>query len=275
MNQEMNRHQIQHIIKRHSRNLKKHFKNVNQDFAEEEIHQLRVEYKKLRAFLRLLCWQANRREKEFLPRRLKRCYAIAGAIRDLQLQQKRLPLLNGTSNNQPGSYMHQVKEQINILKPTLNKLLRKKTINKIEKKIGAIIPEDIGSKKLMYYFEDILQSITSLVKQDTMSDQDVHKVRKLLKDFFYNRKAIAKSGELVFDSKEFIYGDLDQLLEEIGRYIDKCRSIDLLKPPFTGELNSENKQVLSRVRAQLLQEKSNLKNTLEQKLIHQLHQPQL
>ena len=89
----MNRRQIKDIINRHYRNLIKYFRKVKKHFDDEAIHQLREEYKKLRAFLRLLSWQREGKETAKISGRLKRCYTIAGSIRDLQLQQQRIKSL--------------------------------------------------------------------------------------------------------------------------------------------------------------------------------------
>ena len=50
----MNQEQIKHITNNHYRKLKKHIKTVAEDFDVEAIHQFRVAYKKLWAFLRMI-----------------------------------------------------------------------------------------------------------------------------------------------------------------------------------------------------------------------------
>ncbi len=53
----MNQEQIKHITNNHYRKLKKQIKKVAETFDVEAIHQFRVEYKKLRAFLRMISQQ--------------------------------------------------------------------------------------------------------------------------------------------------------------------------------------------------------------------------
>ena len=86
----MNQEQIKHIINNHYRKLKKHIKKVSEDFDVEAIHQFRVEYKKLWAFLRMISQQQETAGEINVSKKLKKGYNISGSIRDLQLQQQRI-----------------------------------------------------------------------------------------------------------------------------------------------------------------------------------------
>ena len=86
----MNQEQIKHITNNHYRKLKKQTKTVAEEFDMEAIHQFRVEYKKLRAFLRIISLQHETAGEIKFPKKLKRGYNIIGSVRDLQLQQQRI-----------------------------------------------------------------------------------------------------------------------------------------------------------------------------------------
>ena len=86
----MNQEQIKHITNNHYRKLKKHIKKVSEDFNLEAIHQFRVEYKKLRAFLRMILQDHVTAGEIKISKKLKKGYNISGSIRDLQLQQQRI-----------------------------------------------------------------------------------------------------------------------------------------------------------------------------------------
>jgi CHAD domain-containing protein len=72
-------------IQRHYRRVKTLGKTVAETWAEEDIHQFRVEVKKLRAFLRL-AGSTHTGIKPRLPRRLHTFYSMVGIVRCLQLQ---------------------------------------------------------------------------------------------------------------------------------------------------------------------------------------------
>ena len=59
-------------------------------FTEHAIHLFRIDFKKLRAFVRLLRAASPRAEQLKIPHRFKKMYSIAGNIRDVQLTTKLL-----------------------------------------------------------------------------------------------------------------------------------------------------------------------------------------
>lgn len=67
------------------------------------------------------------------------------------------------------------------------------------------------------YFEKISQSVSSILNQESISDKDEHKVRKLLKDLSYHHKEIEKLDDNGFALSEYYPNDedFDQLLEEL------------------------------------------------------------
>ncbi len=270
----MNHHQIKNITHRHYRNLKKHFKKVKKRFDDEAIHQLRVEYKKLRAFFRLISGVNGRKETARISGKLKRCYAVAGSIRDLQLQQQRILDISKQEPKKPWGYIDLLQEHINKLKPSLGKLLAKKIIEKKKKKIDAIILPEFQPGDFKNYTEKIWASIFHIVEQGNINDGDIHKVRKLLKDLLYNLKELARIEERVI-ALNGIAGKnekyFDQLLEEIGNYQDTFNAIELLKPKWIYKLNTQNQESLIRIKELLIEDKSKIKRSLEQSLRSDLH----
>ncbi len=265
----MHHHHIKNITNRHYLNLKKHFKKVKKRFDDEAIHQLRVEYKKLRAFLRLISGVNGRKETAKISGKLKQCYAVAGSIRDLQLQQQRILDISKQEPKKPWGYIDLLQQHINRLKPDLEKLLVKKVIEKKKKKIDTIIPPALQLSDFKNYTEKIRASIFHIVEQENINDEDIHKVRKLLKDLFYNLKELARIEEGVIAlngiaGKNEMY--FDQLLEEIGNYQDTFNAIELLKPKWIYKLNTQNQESLLRIKELFMEDKSKLKRTLEQRL---------
>ena len=86
----MNKLSPRHIVKNYYRKLKKELGKVPRSFDTETIHQFRVEYKKLRAFLRMLSVQPVKEKKLKISKKIKTYYRLCGLLRDLQLQQKRI-----------------------------------------------------------------------------------------------------------------------------------------------------------------------------------------
>src|SRR5882757_10385737 len=76
------------------------------------IHSLRVDVKKLRAFCRLLSLEKEEEHALKLPRRLKKMYARAGIVRNLQLQIKNVEDYSRQQNIHPGSLLATLKHRL-------------------------------------------------------------------------------------------------------------------------------------------------------------------
>ena len=140
----MDKSDPKNIITKHYRSLHKLITIVNKDFETESIHKLRVEYKKLRAFLRMLSTENASQKKIKIPRKLKKAYAIAGSIRDLQLQHKTILAFAGKEKKRIKSYLNLLEHQVRILQPQFRDIPVKKAISKWIKKTGASSLEKIS-----------------------------------------------------------------------------------------------------------------------------------
>ncbi len=264
---------IKNIIKKRYRKLRKQFRKAKKHFDDEAIHQLRVEYKKLRAFLRLIFSESEIKDGAKITGKLKKCYALAGSVRDLQLQQKRILETTRLEPKKPWDYIHLLQEKINELKPLLKRILLKKTVAKSKKKISVIIPSEFPISDFKYYIEKILATIFRIIEQEAIGDPDIHRIRKLLKDLFYNLKEAACVDEEILSLNGIARNNdqyPDQVLEELGSYLDKCNAIDFLQPQWILQLSSYNQELLTRIKERLINDKIKIKRSLERRLKNEL-----
>ena len=108
----MNQEQIKHITNNHYRKLNKYIKKISEHFNEEAIHQFRVEYKKLRAFFRMISQQHDTAGEIKISKKLKKGYNISGSIRDLQLQQQRIISATKQELKKPKAYLTLLQKEI-------------------------------------------------------------------------------------------------------------------------------------------------------------------
>ena len=142
----MNQEQIKHITNTHYRKLKKQIKKVAETFDVEAIHQFRVEYKKLRAFLRMISQQHEEAGEIKISKKLKTAYNISGSIRDLQLQQLRILEATKTNLKKPQEYLSILQKEIDKLKPEFTEIFPEDPVNESKKKTDAAIPEEFSLK---------------------------------------------------------------------------------------------------------------------------------
>jgi CHAD domain-containing protein len=76
----------------------------------EAIHQLRVGYKKLRAFLRLVKLSSSAEKGFVIPSTLRAIYVCAGRVRDLQIYFYKISSFYNKSDSYPRLVLHQIAE---------------------------------------------------------------------------------------------------------------------------------------------------------------------
>jgi len=265
----MNREQIKHIANTQYRKIKKHIKKIAVDFDMETIHQFRVEYKKLRAFLRMLAVPDATAGKITVSKKLKKAYTIAGSIRDLQLQQLRITETTKREQKKPQAYLTLLQREMDSLKPELAEIFLENPVNESKKKTDAAMPDEFPLDGFRNFVQQKWAAVHAIILAGHFSDDNVHLVRKNLKDLFYNLKLYTGVEHEILsisilkgkDEKYF-----DQFSEELGSFQDKCTAIALLRSYWLVSLNTYNRELLERVKRNWIKDKLSLKQLLVKKL---------
>ena len=270
----MDKSDPKNIIKKHYRKLIKLITIVNKHFKTESIHELRVEYKKLRAFLRMISEEKDAEQKIKIPGKLKKAYHIAGSIRDLQLQCKSILAITEEETKKPKSYLKLIEQQIKKLKPEFSDIPLKKTIKKSIKKTGELTVEKINIIQSGKFINNNCTAIMAIITSRNFDDVNMHAIRKHLKDIFYTMQELEDiNNETEFNTRAIAKEEIeyfDQLLEEIGNFQDKCTSIALLDDNWLYSLNSANRQILKGIKETFIADKYTIKNDLINKLQHEI-----
>lgn len=180
---------------------------VAPQYAEETIHKLRTDTKKLRALLRL------HDHPGVLPRSFKALYQAAGTLRDIQVQQHTRPPL-------PAGYNHYLAHQLAIakkewLEPDHQKILRKATEKMQRYKVAPMTTH--GPER---YFSATIAHIASLAASDA-DDDALHTIRKHLKDLLYIAQWCRKHWPKAFARlKAYPIAGLKKISEQAGAYND-------------------------------------------------------
>ncbi|MEP7375720.1 MAG: CHAD domain-containing protein [Chitinophagaceae bacterium] len=265
----MDKYQIKHITNNLYRKLKKHVKNVAEDFDVEAIHQFRVEYKKLRAFLRMLSQQEEEAGEINISKTLKKAYTISGSVRDLQLQQPRMEEATRQEQKKPQAYFILLQKEIEKLKPELSEILSDNPVNGSKKKTDAAIPNEFSLDSFKNFVQQKWAAVYAIIRSGHFSDDNVHEIRKNLKDLFYNVKPY-KGTEYEILSVSILKGKdekyFTRLLEELGSFQDRCVAIALLKSYWIVSLNTYNRELLDRVKKMWLKDKLRMKQLLVKKM---------
>lgn len=224
----MERQGITIIISNLIKTLQRSGKKAGADFDMKSIHQFRVTYKRLRAFLRMPGDGTLLNRKIKMSRKIKAAYMAAGRIRDLQLHQEHITGTAEKSNRIPPVKLY-ADETIKA-KRLFAKTYTEINFSKAKNEIVASIPGKFSPASFKLFIRKKWEAVKTIVVSENFSDTNLHRVRKNLKDLFYNLELFKGSEykimcRLACKNKRISY--FKKLLKELGNFQDKCVAIGL------------------------------------------------
>jgi len=203
---------------------------------QEDLHQFRVQVKKLRAFLILSDSAAPAQNliKHFQP--VKKIFKEAGVIRNAYIN---LELAKAYQINNAAFERSQQQEQTKATKKFNSKYGKnvvkiKRTYKKLKKEIKPINEEPIN-----LFYQNQLQEISATLGEQKFNEQ-LHDCRKQLKILIFNYKLIQPELHIGFN-KDY----LDQVQTAIGDWHD----LVLAKALFSGNA-AQHKKLIANLKMQ-------------------------
>ena len=228
---------------------------------KEAVHDWRVDYKKLRAMIRLAGEQT---EKIELPLSLKDVYTLAGHIRDRQMQWERMHQWFGSEQLFPPSYTQLLEKEIAFYIDQLQPLTTNDVILSISQhKIKSALPGGLSKKIILSFLQNQLYEVRNILWLTYKKDDYLHSCRKHLKDVQY---IIGALGMEVIEKVE-IKGlppmeQLELAAQALGNFNDQCVTMAFLSSSYLNRLPGEEKIILAAYKSKLQKEKSSSKNKL-------------
>jgi len=265
----MHRGQVHHISKRRYKKLQEQCKKVVKHCTIENIHQFRVEYKKMRSFLRMISHNKKAGKEIKIPEKIKKAYRVSGAIRDLQLQRGRITNAVKGVHEKPRAYLTLLQKKINDLKPALCEILLTKSITENRKKTDAADLRKLSLTDFKLFAQKKWEIIYSIIATGHFIDDNLHSIRKHLKDLFYNLK-LYKGIEYEKLLSSAVRGKdepyFHQLISELGNFQDNCTALTLLQLYPQKDPNKYNRQITGYLKKIWQKEKAGRKRLLVQQL---------
>lgn len=266
----LNQQEIEHIIHRYFKKFKKLFNKIEKHFDADDIHEFRVEFKKLRAFLRLLGLEIADAENLDMPRNLKEIYTVNGKIRELQLQILRIDDIVNAKEKLP-NYRNILKKEIKKLKRELKFWLKHEQVSEMEEKINVHLPESLKAATIKNFSSFKFSNIMALFTGKFIADESLHRIRKNIKDILYVYKIfeeyrIVNMEELFGDKLKFDHAAL--VAEELGKFNDLCIALTLLRPEWLSSVKETEKMQLEKISRHWMEEKEILKQQLVEIIVH-------
>jgi len=191
---------------------------------EDCIHDIRVAFKKFRAFVRLQKIAGGDKDLH-IPRNLKKFYKRAGSLRDRQLYFKSLDHQADGKIFKTTSLKY-LAEEIRIRQRIINRHLDRISFEMLNENVMSHLPKKISNKKLTRYFKRQQQRFNKISRHPG-SDEEIHDIRKCLKDLLYNAKALEDSQitEAIIRRED----DYKKLIDMIGEYNDTRIALSFLR----------------------------------------------
>ena len=254
---------IEKILSAHLKEFQEIFLLVTYDADQKTIHDLRVEYKKSRAIIRLAGASKNKLK---IPPSIKDFYGAAGRARELQLQQQKMKAL--VEDSALPVYFNLLQKQltfaITALKEKATALDVEKTLNsitrKFSKKISVSGVKDFINKKA--------KALLVILEKKNKKDNEVHEIRKIIKDLMYTFHTLQTinlhTAVPLSSTEENLF---HELANELGLFQDKCNALALLRMSMFRNLPEDEKSTLKLIRANWMKEKIESRKKVLNKLL--------
>lgn len=242
----MDREKLHDILKHKAKKIERLCEDVFPGFDHDTIHKLRTEVKKLRALMRLVNTGSEEAQLK-LPKKFKRLYHIVGAIRDAQLEQKRI---TGWDISLP-LYTGNLSVNIDRQKQEWEKYYSPKITARLIEKIDEYSFEDLTPATLEHFFAKGLEKIKEISSRKTNTNDQIHTMRKLVKDMMYNAKLAKKHWPHGYEKiSTFSLEKLDELSTIIGDYNDERIMLEHLSSFSSNTMTQGEKETLTRIVAE-------------------------
>jgi CHAD domain-containing protein len=231
-------------------------KKITEDFTEDNIHDFRVEIKKLKAFVRLMGYGIPGNAEPKFPKPLNKFYKALGSLREWQIQKTKILKAAGEMQySGPQLYVQKIDRKMAASNQKAITLMKKiPDIKKMMEKIHIRDSEEPGAASMVGFIHSRIQRVKEILHSGKKDDESMHEIRKKIKDIQYILSGVGKSGEIEEHSSTL--ASVQDVSALLGDYHDLCVSVALLKK----ELNSipketSEKKLLLRLEAQWLDEK--------------------
>ena len=256
----MHRKELMHKVEKRFAALTGNWNGLYQ-LQKDAIHDWRVDYKKLRAIIRLVSDQIKKVE---IPLSLKDVYTISGEIRDRQMQTDRMLEWFGSEALFPPVYTSLLAQEISEFGDQLRPLTENDAVLRIgEHKILSALPSRVPKKDIEQFIQQQLIEIRNILWLTYKKDDYLHSCRKHTKDIQY----IIDTMDGDHLNVERIHGlpPRDQLqlaAQELGNFNDQCVTMVFLRSSYLNRLPGEEKIILASFKTKMQKEKTRAKNKL-------------
>lgn len=237
----MDKEKLHGMLKHKAKKIERLCEDISPGFDPATIHKLRTEVKKLRALMRLVNTGSEEQQLK-LPKKFKRLYHIVGAIRDAQLEQKKITTWGISLPLYTGNLSVNISRQ----QQEWGKYYSPKITARLIEKIDEYSFEKLTPATLEHFFAKGLDKIKEISSRETTTNDQVHTMRKLVKDMMYNAKLAKKHWPHSYEKIAALpLEKLNDLSTIIGNYNDERIMLEHLSSFSSATMTQGEKETLT------------------------------
>ena len=218
-------------------------------FETKDIHDFRVEVKKLKALIRLFNSAAPDSSLCRFPKQLNKIYKGLGHLREWQIQQiKMIEACSERNFSQPLSYINKIIRKTALHRRKIGELLNPlPQIEKDKEEIKSLLPHNIPAALKQAFVYKKMKNIHELLMSGVNDDESLHYMRKMLKDAQYTLSGAEKEFKTIEGSSRL--KTIQTVSGKLGELHDLHVALCLLNRELkTVKKKTEEKTLLRKIR---------------------------
>ncbi len=190
---------------------------IGKEFDAGIIHKFRVSVKRARSFLLMYRMHTGQYDVVLSPRLIK-LYHLAGEIRETQLEIEKCK----GKRNLPVGYKPMLRKKLADRKDKWKDRYDDRVLSKLRRRLATYEYQRLPAFTLDRFVNERLEAIAILNAVGDISDDEIHTVRKYLKDITYNIEWAGKKWTQAYDLvRDLPIDDFNKLTTEIGEFNDE------------------------------------------------------
>ncbi|WP_127128816.1 CHAD domain-containing protein [Pseudoflavitalea rhizosphaerae] len=244
----MKKQKLAKVVRSYGKIIANNSRKIPGGFDVGLIHDLRVAYKKLRAFVRLM--QEEVRSLQ-IPDDLKLLYRSCGTVRDLQLVIERL---KEYKEEIPG-FIRGLHHELFTAKELLVLHIEDIAVRKSVKEIEEGLPAELTEEMVRQFIQRKVATIHILLLA-LEHEEELHAIRKVLKDLVYVKKILESDLHFKYPFWEWKNdAKMESLTTQLGDLNDAHIALNFFDAKRIEEAPPEEKTALQQIRQQWEEEK--------------------
>ena len=232
---------IKSILDKRYQGIKKHYNGLLEDFKLKEIHDFRVEFKKTRAFIRLINSEKPGRKLR-MGKKLKDFYHITGHIRNLQLHEKRIgDLCQELDLKKPSTYLDLLKTEVKMEMEKARGAADQIRLDHGRKQNLQLVPDNLEPAAIDKFIIQKRDELIVLIALSYSYDETLHDIRKNLKDVIYDWNYISIPAATLLPAYFTQKKRTIKFVERLGDFHDYCISVSLLNPIYNQQIHTKER----------------------------------